>query len=116
MTRLPTFVFTLVGVFFLAFTACKKAAPPPPEGTIQLFGVSVEVPKLDTEFQNVDPDVQAAVTKVKDAYRFGQYGRMIAELEALANIPNLTGPQKKLASDLMEQMKQVLAKLPQPGQ
>ena len=89
---------------------CKKQAPPSPPGTIQLYGVTVDLPKLDTEFQNASPEVQAAVTQVKNTYRYGQLSRMVEELDKLENNASLSEPQKKLVSGLIEQMKQVIAK------
>ena len=106
----------LITTCFISLLGCKKDEAAPAVGTITLYGVSVELPKLDTEFQSAPPDVQAAVTAVKNAYRFGQYPKMVVELDKLANIPSLTEPQKKLANDLIEQMKQVIGKMPQPGQ
>ena len=116
MMKMPTLVVSLIGVCLAGLAGCKKAEQSQPEGTVQLYGVTVAIPKLDTEFQNAPPNVQAAVTQVKNAYRFGQYGKMIVELDKLANIPALTEPQKKLANDLIEQMRQVIAKAPERAQ
>jgi hypothetical protein len=116
MMKLPMFVLGLIGAGLVCFAGCKKAEPQQPEGTIQLFGVTVAIPKLDTDFPNPPPGVQTAIRQVKNAYRFGQYGKMIVELDKLANDPALTEPQKKLANDLIEQMKQVLAKAPERAQ
>ncbi len=113
MMKIPASMLCLIGVCLLGLAGCKKAAPPQPEGTIQLFGVTVAIPKLDTEFQNAPPNVQASVTQVKNAYRFGQYGKMVVELDKLANDPALTESQKKLVNDLIEQMRQVLTKAPE---
>ncbi len=93
---------------------CKKAPPPSPPGTIQLYGVTVSLPRLDTEFKTASPEAQAAVFRVKTAYRFGQLSRMMEELDKLANEPSLSDPQKKLVSELTEQMKQVIAKTDLP--
>jgi hypothetical protein len=114
--KTPASILSLIGICLLGLAGCKKAEPPQAEGTIQLYGVTVAIPKLDTEFQTAPPNVQTQVTQVKNAYRFGQYAKMVVELDKLANDPALTEPQKKLATDLIEQMRQVLAKSSPPAQ
>jgi hypothetical protein len=99
----------------VALSGCKKAeAPPPPPGTVQMFGVRVEMPKLDREFQNASPEIQAAVNRIKMSYRAGRFARMLTELDELSNNPDLGESQKKLAGDLIEEIKQVMAKMPGP--
>jgi hypothetical protein len=99
----------------VALTGCKKAeAPPPPPRTIQMAGVTLDLPKLDTEFQDASPEIQAAVKQIKMSYRGGRFVRMVTELEELSSNPGLGPSQKKLVGDLIEQMKQVLAKIPPP--
>ena len=99
----------------MALSGCKKAeAPPPPPGTVQMFGVRVEMPKLDREFQNASPEIQAAVNRIKMSYRAGRFARMLTELDELSNNPDLGESQKKLAGDLIEEIKQVMAKMPGP--
>ena len=93
---------------------CKKAEHAP-EGTIQLYGVTVEIPKLDTEFKSANPDVQAAVGRVKTAYLRGEYMSMMMELDKLNNEPSLTEPQKKLVGNLLNEMKEVINKQGPPS-
>jgi hypothetical protein len=95
-------------------TGCKKAEAPPPPATTQMAGVILDVPKLDTEFQNASPEVQAAVGQIKVAYRGGRFAKMVTELDALGNNPSLTESQKKLVGNLIEQMKQLMVKIPSP--
>lgn len=105
--------FSAAGV--LASGGCKKAeAPPPAPATVQVAGVKLDVPKLDTEFQAASPEIQAALTEIKKSYRGGRFAQMAAQLEALGNNPGLTAPQKKLVGDLLEEVKQLLAKIPAP--
>jgi hypothetical protein len=40
--------------------------------------------------------------------RYGQFSEAVAELGKLANSPGLTEPQKKVATDMLEQMKSVI--------
>jgi hypothetical protein len=96
----------------IASAGCKKAEAPPPPATIQVAGVKLDLPKLDTEFQNASPEIQAAVTEIKKSYRGGRFARMVTELDALSNNPSLTESQKKLVGDLIGQVGQVMAKIP----
>jgi hypothetical protein len=97
----------------VAVTGCKKAPEAPPPGTVQA-GVRVEMPKLDTEFTNARPEIQAMVKQIKNSYRAGRFTRMLTELDALSNDPDLGASQKKLVGDLTEEIKQVMAKMPGP--
>jgi len=110
--KATTLVFSLWVACLVTSDGCKKAEPPPPAGTIQMAGVAVDLPKLDTEFQNASPEVQTAVTQIKMLYRGGRFARMITELDKLSNNPSLTEPQKKLINDLIGQMAKVMAKIP----
>ncbi len=99
-----------------ALSGCSKAPPPPPEGTQSMGGVRVEAPKLNWAFTNASPEVQAMVKEIRNAYRGGRFKKMIGQLEALNNAPDLTPEQKKLVEDLIKEMNEVVAKNPNtPG-
>jgi len=99
----------------LASSGCKKAeAPTSAPATVQVAGVKLDLPKLDTEFQAASPEIQATVQEIKKSYRGGRFALMAAQLEALGNDPGLTASQKKLVGDLIEEVKQLLAKIPAP--
>ena len=107
------FLAALLGGSLVAFNGCKKAevsAPPP--GSIQMAGVNIDLPKLDSEFQNASPELQSAVTQIKTSFRGGRFVRMITELDKLSSNPSLTEPQKKVVNDVIDQMKQLIAKIP----
>jgi hypothetical protein len=88
----------------------KKVDQGPPPGHVRMWGVDLDTPRLDTDFTNASPEVQRSVRSVKQAVRRGQLPAAIAQLEQLAGDASLTAPQKKLASDLSDQLRQVLAK------
>jgi hypothetical protein len=111
--KATSFVCFVFATCLLGAAGCKKAPPPQAPGTIQQSGVTLELPKLDTEFKNASPDVQAAVDRVKAAYSRGQLSQMMAELNALNANPSLTEPQKQLIGNLINEMKQVMNQ--QPG-
>ena len=109
-------LFAILVIGLLALVGCKKAeqAAGP---TTEFHGVKVDVPKLDSEFTNASQDVQDRVSVIKRFFRYGQFPRAVSELDQLSKMPNLTESQKKLVSDLIEQTKQVITKVPpQPGQ
>jgi hypothetical protein len=87
----------------------------PPPDTIQQAGVTLDLPKLDKEFQNASPALQGAATQIKTLYYRGQLAKAVAELSRLSTNPGLTESQKKLVTDLAEQMKQAIAASASPG-
>lgn len=111
---MASLVLTVFAGCLVGATGCKKAESPPPPTTTQMAGVTLEVPKLDTEFQNSSPEVQTAVSQIKVAYRGGRFAKMLTELDALGNDPSLTESQKKLVGNLIEQIKQLMVKIPSP--
>ncbi len=109
MIKVETLVTSLLAAGLLASTGCKKAAAPPPS-SIQMLGVNVELPRLEQEFQNASPELQAAVQEIKRECRTWQLGKMVMGLDNLSKNPSLTEPQKKVVRDLMDQVAQVMAK------
>lgn len=106
----------MIVIGLLGLAGCNKAqqAAGP---TDEYYGVKVDVPKLDTEFTNPNQALQDKLNLIKRFYRYEQFAQAVPELDALSKTPNLTESQKKLANDLIEQTKQVIAKAPpRPGQ
>ncbi len=99
---------------FIACAGCKKGDAGPPQGTVQMAGVNIDLPKLDTEFQNASPEVRSSVVQVKTLFRGGRLAQMVKELDNLSKNPSLTESQKKLVNDLIGQVGQVMAKIPTP--
>jgi hypothetical protein len=100
----------LVASGLLAWPGCEKAQPPPPPGTMQMFGINVEVPRLEREFQNASPELQTVAQEIKKECRTLQLVKMRAALENLGREPSLTESQKKAVSDIFGQVDRVLAK------
>jgi hypothetical protein len=105
----------VVGVICLAGSVgCKKEQSAAQQ---ESYGLSVDWRKLDGAFAGTtDPAVQAGAAEAKRALAYRQFPQGMAALERLAQNANLTPPQKKLVSDLMEQVKQVVSKGAAPGQ
>ena len=104
--------FTAVlGLSLLVVAGCgKKADPGKVPAHVQMYGVALDTPRLDTDFTNASPEVQQAVLAVKLAIRRGQFSTAIQGLEQLARGSSLTEPQKQLASNMADQLSQVVAK------
>lgn len=88
---------------------CNKSGNATPPKT-DYYGVTVDWPKLDTEFVNGDPAVQDAAFMAKRHIRYERFPQALVELNKLAQNPGLSEPQKKVVSALIEQTKQVIAK------
>ena len=82
----------------------KKEAPSSTATTIN--GVKVDVIGFQRALADVPLDLHNPVLKICMSIRQEQYPDAIAELEKLVANPALTEPQKKAASDLLQQLKQ----------
>jgi len=81
---------------------------------MDLNGVKVDLPKLQEAFQGADQSVQASLSQATFGIRYRQYAVAFQELEKLSANPSLTEPQKKIVTDVLSQMKQAVAKDPNP--
>jgi hypothetical protein len=105
----------LLAVCLVAFASCKKSEQSVTPNT-EFNGVKVEWPKLETEFGSGDQEMQRAASLAVRHIRYSQLPDAVGDLERLSGDPKLTEPQKKVVTDLLEQVKQALAKAPAPGQ
>ena len=97
-------------------SGCGKADDRPGPTPVY-YGVKVDVPKLDTDFTKANQDVQAAAAQIKQLIRYAQLPQALAALNQLAADPSLTEPQKKVVTDLTDQIKQVIVNsTPRPSQ
>ena len=80
-------------------------------------GVNVDMPKLQAEVDKTgNADLQSSVRNVVMSFRYRQYDKALMDMEKIVNDPGLNAEQKKLATDVFEQVKQVAAKAPPPAQ
>ena len=110
LMKLTMLAVCLCGFWVLMAAGCKKAEQAPPPGTMNMFGVNVELPRLEQEFQSAGPELQTAIQEIKIQCRTWQLPKMVVSLDKLSNTPNLTDNQKKAINDVMDQVKQVMAK------
>jgi acetate kinase len=96
-------MFLLAGglVGALALTGCGKQKPAAPT----VGGVTVDMPKLREAFATAAPELQTAISEVNMGIRYGEYARAIAGLDKLSNAPGITEAQKKIVSEVTEQIK-----------
>ena len=104
-------LLALLLVGLLAPLGCKKAEPPT-GAPAEYYGVKVDVPKLDSEFATANPVARERATAIKSFFRYGQFAQAASELDQLSKAPDLTESQKKLVNSLIEQTRQVIAKVP----
>jgi hypothetical protein len=94
----------------LAFTGCGKKAPPAP-AAYDINGVKVDVPALQAAFSGTpNADIQAAINDVSSDLRYGQYMKAMQGLDKVSTNPALTDPQKKIVTQVMDQLKEVINK------
>ena len=101
-------MFLLAGL--LALASCNKPTPPPP--TQQ--GIALDLPKLKEAFASSGPEIQTQVATVLNGVRYEEFATALATLDKLAQTPGLTEPQKKIVTQVTEQVKQVASKAAAP--
>ena len=100
-------MFLLAGV--LALAGCGKEEKPV---ALVADGVTVDLPKLKEAFAAAAPEVQTSVTEVAMGIRYTDYPRCFTALAKLETAPGITEPQKKMVSQVAEQLKQAASKAP----
>jgi len=109
--KLTNVVLGVLAAGALALAGCGKSAADNPPGIV-LNGVNVDTPKLQAALATAKPDVLNNLPKVSFGMRYGDYPGALAALQKIADDPSLTDAQKKLANQVLEQLKQAIAKAP----
>jgi len=105
---------TFLVLRLMLVTSCSKAPPTPTAPEIN--GVKCDFPKLQRTFEASSGEIQQHVSEAVQGVRYGMYDKSLEALDTLANDPNVTADQKKVVSELIEAMKQVISKAPPPSQ
>ena len=110
MKLINVLAVVILAVGVAAFGGCKKSEPvaqtPPP---LVVEGVNVELPKLMHLVADAKSTVaQGNVSQVMVALRYGQYDKARADLEKIVAGNTLNEEQKKLAAEIVAQLKQVV--------
>jgi hypothetical protein len=105
--KTKNWIFSILAAALLAESGCgqRQKAPQP---TI-INGVKVDLAKFQQAFTTASPEIQSSAFKVPMSIRYGQFAEAVAELEKLTNNAALTEQQKQVATDVLQQLKQVLS-------
>ena len=108
-------MFTTLAICGLALAGCKKAEDEPGPTPVY-YGVKVDLPKLDAEFANASPALQANVAEAKRLLRFALLPQALAAFVKLSSNTELSESQKAVVNEVIEQVKAVIAnsKAPPP--
>ena len=69
----------------------------------------VDLSQMQAQFPNPAPEVSACLDKVRFACRYRTFDTAQVELDKLAQMPDLTEPQKKAVNEVVEQIKAAIA-------
>jgi hypothetical protein len=110
----------LLAIAMVSVTAgCKKqeTVKGPSGAPLVIEGVSVDMPKLQRVIDaSGNADLQGAVRNVFISFRYHEYEKALMGMDKLANDPALNEEQKKVAAEVLEQVKQVATKVPAPAE
>jgi len=79
---------------------------------MEIRGVKVDLPKLQEVFSNAKPELRASVLDAVSDIRYGKNNDALAKLQKVAGDPSLAEAEKKVVTDVIEQVKQLAAKAP----
>ena len=102
--KMTHYLLIVVMAGALAVAGCGKSsqkAPPHQPGVVNLAD-------LRQAFPDPTPEIRASLDKLRFSTRYGQHEAALVELDKLANVPNLTDPQKKAVNDVIEQVKEAI--------
>ncbi len=102
----------LAGLVALAGAGCKKEEAKP---KAPLYGgVQIDLPKLQAALGNVGQtpsgqNLNNVLAKIRFGIRYQNYVDALVALDKLKDDPSLNDAQKKIVSDVLEQVKQAAA-------
>ncbi len=106
-----------VALLALAGAGCHKNDVAPPAAASG--GVVVDLPKLQAAFRTGPQEARDITTsELPTDLRYMAYDKALAAMDKIAAVPNLTDAQKKVVSDVTDQIKQAAAAAaaPKPAQ
>jgi hypothetical protein len=113
-----TCLFALLILGILTSTGCKKGGgggDQPQLAVLEINGVKVEFGRFQAAFDSAPQEISGLVGDVRSGIRYRQYNIATEALEKLAADTTLTEDQKKVVTDITEQIKQAAAKEPPPA-
>lgn len=83
----------------------------------QVDGVSVDMPKLQAAFAtSTNVELTRLVTEASSGLRYAEYVKALMALDQIASSPDATDAQKKMVTNVIEQVKTLMAKAPATAQ
>ena len=108
--RTTNWIFSVLAAALLMVPGCSQERKEAPATVIG--GVEVDLAKFQQAFVSAPPEVQNSVSRVHLAIRYGQYAQAVMQVEKIANTSGLTEPQKNVAREVLNQLKQVASRSP----
>lgn len=111
MNKIKSLAVALILVAF-AFVGCSKKADKPVD-SVQINGVSVDMPKLQRTFSTeTNPEIQKVMFDLDQGFRYGDYAKALAAAEELSIKTELNDDEKKVTTDVVEQLKKLPSNAP----
>ena len=98
--------------FLVWLGACSKSGEADKLPPMEFEGVKVDAPRLMAEFVNAPPQLQKPVNEGVLKLRYRQYLQAMMGLDEVLKSPDLNDKQKKLITQVLDQLKEVVAKAP----
>jgi hypothetical protein len=90
--------------------ACSNSSQVDKPSPMEIEGVNVDIGQLSAEFAKAAPELQGRVNDGVTKLRYKQYVQGMMALDEVLNGPGLTDKQKKLLTQVISQLKEVVAK------
>src|SRR5262245_49650428 len=93
--------------------ACSKSGQTDQLPALEIEGIKLDTPQLVTEFMNnASPELYKKVNDAVTDIRYQSYVESMMALDEVLKGPGLNDKQKKLLSQVIGQLKEVIAKVP----
>jgi len=92
--------------------ACSNSSQTDKLPPMQIQDVNVDIPQLSAQFVNAAPEIQSRVNEGVAKVRLNQYVQGMMVFDEVLNSPGLNDKQKKLLTQVLGQLKEVIAKAP----
>ncbi len=94
---------------------CGKSGQSEKQPPMEIEGVKVDTPQMMAEFLDTSPDLYRQANDVMTKVRYKQYVEAMVDLDDLLKKPGLNEKQKKVVTQVLDQLKEVVGKTA-PGQ
>jgi hypothetical protein len=108
--KTKNWISSILAAALLVEAGCGESRKAPQPTIIN--GVKVDLAKFQQAFNIAPPEVQSSVFKVTMSIRYAQYAEAVAAVDKIVKSAGLTEPQKKVAAEVLEQLKQVASQAP----